>query len=249
MAYITKYCRHLEIRKRKIFRAEIEGIKAEWFPIKGSLRGGNSWWMQWGDPAGLGWRWAAWLFETTWLWRNTFERNVKKWLVMWFHLWSWESSSFPFWSFLFHWLHQREKEMPVGFWSPDISAWDCLQKKRLWGQQPSQITSGQEHTCPTHCGYLKVLEWMYWSSRAPRWRFWIWQGCNLTSRKYRVGEEKSWVWRGCGAFPQKGRIKALASWSWLRAALQHTSKRGPWWKTWWLTLRESVRGTNCDLSL
>lgn len=39
--------------------------------------------------------------------------------------------------------------MPVGFLSTVISAWDCLQRKNLWGQQPSQITCGWELSCAT----------------------------------------------------------------------------------------------------
>ena len=42
-----------------------------------------------------------------------------------------------------------EREVPVGFLSTVISAWDCLQRKHPLGQQPSQITCGWELCCPT----------------------------------------------------------------------------------------------------
>lgn len=57
--------------------------------------------------------------------------------------------------------------MPVGFLSTIISARDCLQRKNLLGQQPSQITCGWELSCPTvgmgmsWSGFISVLEWIY----------------------------------------------------------------------------------------
>ena len=57
--------------------------------------------------------------------------------------------------------------MPVGFLSTIISAWDCLKRKNLLGQQPSQVTCGWEPSCPTvgmgmSCsGFISVLEWIY----------------------------------------------------------------------------------------
>lgn len=193
--WLTKYYRNLESRKRKAlglrWAVKAEGlcmrrISQRWKLVvsevgRPGIGGGNA-----GGHLGS-WR-------RTWLWRNRFEMKFQDMV----------SQVVPCMFLIIFILHAL---FPFSFAVParEVSAsWflryspsslDCSQKKGLLGQQLSQITCGQEHSCPS------ADIWGFWSGFiALPWLlcFWISVGLytdpkQVLSRLKELGPEKVWA--------------------------------------------------------
>lgn len=144
--------------------------------------------MQWGGLAGMDWGWTARLFGTKWLWRNILERNFRTWL---------SGSLCGLGN-----LHPSCIKFPFLFVAPERNKCRLVSEvlSLVLGIVHKYVSVGSTaisgnvwlKALLSHSGYLSVLEWNYWSSRAPLWLvFGFLQGRSLTPGKYWVRRTRS----------------------------------------------------------